>query len=87
MDLTDATLGVKAVNVDTKNKVAVITVAADKLTATASAATGKFGGSFISPNTGKAVKFAGTLLRKAGYGTGYYLDGIPGGRVRLTPTP
>ncbi len=87
VDLTDATLGVKAVNVDTKNKVAVITVAADKLTATASAATGKFGGSFISPNTGKAVKFAGTLLRKAGYGTGYYLDGIPGGRVRLTPTP
>ena len=87
VDLTDATLGIKAVNVDAKNKVTVVALAADKLKVTTSAATGKFGGSFISPNTGKAVKFSGTLLRKAGYGTGYYLDGIPGGRVRLTPTP
>ncbi len=87
VDLTDATLGTKAVNIDAKNKVVVIAPGADKLKVTASAASGKWSGSFVSPVTGKPVKFSGVILRKAGYATGYYLDGIPGGRVQLAPAP
>ena len=87
VDLSDATLGIKAVNVDAKNKVAVITPAADKLKVSASASAGKWSGSFASPTTGKTVKFSGVILRKAGFATGYYLDGIPGGGVRLSPAP
>ena len=87
VDLTDATLGTKAVNIDVKNKVLILAPAADKLKASVSVSKGTWSGSFISPATGKAVKYSGVILRKAGYGTGYYLDGVPGGRVSLTPAP
>ena len=87
VDLSDATLGIKAVNVDAKNKVTVITPATDKLKVSASASSGKWSGSFTSPTTTKTVKFSGVILRKAGLATGYYLDGIPGGGVRLSPAP
>ena len=87
VDLSDATLGIKAVNVDAKNKVTVITPATDKLKVSASASSGKWSGSFTSPTTTKTVKFSGVILRKAGFATGYYLDGIPGGGVRLSPAP
>lgn len=87
VDLTDATLGTKAVNIDVKNKILILTPAADKLKASVSVSKGTWSGSFISPATGKAVKYSGVILRKAGYGTGYYLDGVPGGRVSLTPAP
>jgi hypothetical protein len=87
VDLSDATLPIKAVNVDAKNKITIIAPATDKLKATASAASGKWSGSFVLPSTGKAVKFSGVILRKAGYATGFYLDGIPGGRVQLAPAP
>ena len=87
VDLSDATLPLKAVNVDAKNKITVIAPATDKLKATASASSGKWSGSFVLPSIGKTVKFSGVILRKAGYATGYYLDGIPGGRVQLAPAP
>ncbi len=87
VDLSDATIGVKAVNVDAKNKVTVVSPATDKLKVSASASSGKWSGSFTSPTTAKTVKFSGVILRKAGFGTGYYLDGIPGGGVRLSPAP
>lgn len=86
-DLTDTTIGVKAVNVDAKNKVTVVTAAADKLKASISTSSGVVSGSFVSPTTSKSVKFSGVLLRKAGHATGYFLDGIPGGRVQLAPKP
>ena len=87
VDLTDATRGIKAVNIDVKNKVIVIAPADDKLKVSISAAKGTWSGSFISPVTGKAVKYSGVILRKASYGAGYYLDGVPGGRVTIAPAP
>jgi hypothetical protein len=86
-DLSDAGLGSKAVNIEPKNKVSVVTPAADKLKVTLSATNGNLGGSFVAPATGKTVKFSGVLLRKSGVATGYYLDGIPGGRIQVMPTP
>ena len=57
-----------------KNKVTVVSPAADKLSLKLSGKTGLITGSFIHPSTGKATKLRGAVLQKQQLGAGFFLE-------------
>jgi hypothetical protein len=75
----------KAVNVDAKNKITVISPGTDKLTATITASSGKIQGSFIHNASLKKTSFSGVVFQKQEMAAGYFLDPTEGGSVLLIP--
>jgi hypothetical protein len=75
----------KAVNIDAKNKITVVTPGTDKLAATITAGTGKIVGSFIHNASLKRTSFSGVVFQKQEAAAGYFLDPTEGGSVLLIP--
>lgn len=77
----------KAVNVDPKSKLTVVTAAEDKLAATIASASGKLTGSFVHNATGKKAAFAGVVFQKQKKAAGYFLSPTESGSAELKSVP
>lgn len=75
----------KALNIDAKSKVTVVTPAADKLALKITARTGAIAGTFTHPVTGKKLKVTGVILQKQRLGAGFFPSGGESGSFTLAP--
>ncbi len=75
----------KAVNIDPKNKVTVVTPGSDKLDVNISPANGGFSGKFKDPGTGKTLTFKGAILQTQQLGSGFFLTPAESGAATGEP--
>lgn len=73
----------KALNIDDRNRVTVVTSADDKLKLTLNAKTGLITGSFIHPTTNKSVKLNGAVLQTPATASGFFLSPAQSGKVTV----
>lgn len=78
----------KAANLDPKNKITLVTLPdVNKLTATMTATTGRWTGSFTHPTDLKSKPLNGVILQKSNRATGFYLGPQGSGLASFAATP